>query len=145
MWKFDQLKKNTDWDQREKELLELLDRHRGKYGEYDCIVPGSGGKDSCFAAHILKYKYGMNPLTVTWSPLEYTDIGWKNLRENIKSGFNNFLYSPNGELQRKLARLSFEELGDAFHVFVLGQVSFPFHIAKLLNINLVFYLSLIHI
>ena len=81
----------------------------------------------------------MNPLTVTWSPLEYTDIGWKNLRENIKSGFNNFLYSPNGKLQRKLARLSFEELGDAFHVFVLGQVSFPFHIAKLLNINLVFY------
>ena len=61
------------------------------------------------------------------------------MRENIKSGFNNFLYSPNGELQRKLARLSFEELGDAFHVFVLGQVSFPFHVAKLLNINLVFY------
>ena len=31
----------------------------------DCIVGGSGGKDSVFQSHILKYKYKMNPLTVT--------------------------------------------------------------------------------
>ena len=133
------LKNSINWDERENQLHKLLDKHRSRNGAWDVVVPSSGGKDSGYVAHQLKYKYGMNPLTVTWSPLEYTDIGWKNLRENIKSGFNNFLYSPNGELQRKLARLSFEELGDAFHVFVLGQVSFPFHIAKLLNINLVFY------
>ena len=81
----------------------------------------------------------MNPLTVTWSPLEYTKIGLQNLQSKIDSGFNNILFSPNNLFQRKLARLCLEELGDAFHVFVLGQVSYPFHIALQMKIKLVFY------
>ena len=62
-WYYSRIKKKINFKEREKKLLKLLEKHRGKYGEFDCIVPGSGGKDSCFAAHILKYKYGMNPLT----------------------------------------------------------------------------------
>ena len=72
-------------EKREKELLKLLDKHRGQ-GEYDCIVPGSGGKDSCYAAHVLKFKYGMNPLLVTWPPNLYTDYGYDNFKNWIKSG-----------------------------------------------------------
>jgi hypothetical protein len=34
-------------------------------------------------------------------------------------------------MQKKLARLSFEELGDAFHVFVLGQISYPFQMVSI--------------
>ena len=66
-----------DWVSREKELAELCNKYRKNNGEYDCIVGGSGGKDSVFQSHILKYKYKMNPLTVTWAPHLYTDIGWK--------------------------------------------------------------------
>ena len=57
------------------------------YGEFDIIVPGSGGKDSVYVAHQLRYKYNMNPLTVTWAPLEYTNIGWKNFQSLINSDF----------------------------------------------------------
>ena len=77
----------------------------------------------------------MNPLTVTWSPLKYTEIGRQNMEAKINAGLSNILFTPNGVLQRKLARLCFEELGDAFHVFVLGQVCFPFHIALKLRSN----------
>src|ERR1043166_9170629 len=42
------------WDARERQLQELCDRHRKNDGSYDCILPGSGGKDSFYAAHILK-------------------------------------------------------------------------------------------
>ena len=129
----------VDWDAREKELVDLLDRHRKNNGEWDVIVPSSGGKDSGYVAHQLRYKYNMNPLTVTWSPLQYTDIGFQNFQSCIDSGVSNLLYTPNGILQRKLARLCFEELGDAFHVFVLGQVSYPFHMALKYGIKLVFY------
>ena len=45
---------HIDWGKREEELLKLLDNHRSKDGSYDCIVPGSGGKDSAFTAHKLK-------------------------------------------------------------------------------------------
>ena len=128
-----------DWEQREKELVDLLDKHRSSDGSWDVIVPSSGGKDSGFVAHQLRYKYGMNPLTVTWSPLQYTDIGFQNFQSCINAGFTNLLCTPNGKLQRKLARLSFEELGDAFHVFVLGQISYPFQMALKLGIKLVFY------
>jgi len=129
----------VNWERREKELIKLLNKHRRKDGYWDVIVPSSGGKDSGIVAHQLRYKYGMNPLTVTWAPLSYTDIGWSNLQANIHSGFSNLLCTPNGQLQRKLARLCFEELGDAFHVFVLGQISYPFQLAVKLGIKLVFY------
>ena len=75
-----------DWNERDKQLEILLSKFRKNDGSYDVIVPGSGGKDSAFASHILKYKYGMNPLTVTWSPHLYTDIGWKNFQEWMHTG-----------------------------------------------------------
>ena len=78
--KFAELKNKINWKDREKELLKLCDQFRSKNNkEYDCVVPGSGGKDSRYASYILKEKYGMNPLTVTWAPHIYTDIGWKNM------------------------------------------------------------------
>ena len=132
-------KNNIDWDSRELELQELLDKHRSSDGSWDVIVPSSGGKDSAFVAHQLKYKYGMNPLTVTWAPLKYTQIGFENYQALCDSGIANIMYYPNGKIHQKLARLCFEELGDAFHIFVLGQVAFPFHMAIKHNISLVMY------
>ena len=132
-------KEKIDWNLRENLLEELLDKHRRNDGSYDVIVPSSGGKDSAYVAHQLKYKYNMNPLTVTWAPLKYTEIGFKNYQALCDAGLSNFLYMPNGIVHKKLARLSFEELGDAFHVFVLGQSFFPFHMALKHGISLVMY------
>jgi len=82
-------KKNTiNWDEREVQLRALCDRYRREDGGYDCLVPGSGGKDSFYAAHVLKYKYNMHPLTVTWAPHIYTDWGWKNQQSWIHAGFD---------------------------------------------------------
>ena len=115
-------KEKIDWKSREKELLKLLNKHRSKNGEHDCIVPGSGGKDSTYAAHILKYKYGMNPLTVTWAPHLYTDIGFKNFTNWVHvGGFDNILYTPNGKLHRYLTKLAFLNLGHPFQPFIHGQ------------------------
>src|SRR4051812_44733506 len=56
--RYHQLKeKEIDWGEREEALIELFDKHRRMDGGYDIIVPGSGGKDSAFTAHVLKYKY----------------------------------------------------------------------------------------
>ena len=59
-------------------LKKLLDKYRRNDGHYDCLVPGSGGKDSAYQSHVLKYKYGMNPLTITWAPNIFTRAGWNN-------------------------------------------------------------------
>lgn len=55
--------------------MELCYRHRKDNGEFDIIVPCSGGKDGGLVAHQLKFKYGMNPLTVTQAPLKAEAIG----------------------------------------------------------------------
>src|SRR4029450_7359350 len=43
----------VDWKERERELIDLLARHRRTDGRFDVLVPGSGGKDSIYAAHLL--------------------------------------------------------------------------------------------
>jgi N-acetyl sugar amidotransferase len=128
-----------NWKERERELNELLNEYRSKDGSYDCIVPGSGGKDSVFQAHILKTKYKMNPLTVTFSPHIYTDIGMKNFHSwPLVGGVPNFLYTPNGKIHSKLTRLAFENILHPFQPFIMGQRHFASHMAKLFNIKLIF-------
>ncbi|MFZ5633347.1 MAG: N-acetyl sugar amidotransferase [Bacillota bacterium] len=132
-------KKTINWDEREKELRELCDRYRSKDGSYDCIVPGSGGKDSFYASHILKYKYGMHPLTVTWAPHIYTDWGWKNFQSWIHAGFDNILYTPNGKVHRLLTRLAVENLFHPFQPFIIGQKALAPKMAILYKVPLIFY------
>lgn len=128
-----------DWQQREKELWELCNKYRKKDGSYDCLVPGSGGKDSFYAAHILKYKYGMHPLTVTWAPHMYTPWGFDNFQSWIHAGFDNYLCTPNGQTHRLLTRLAVENLYHPFQPFILGQKQLAPKMALLFNIPLVFY------
>lgn len=133
-------KHNTiDWAERERKLIELCDQYRSKDGSYDCIVPGSGGKDSFYAAHVLKHKYGMHPLTVTWAPHMYTDWGFKNFQSWIHAGFDNYLCTPNGKAHRLLTRLAVENLFHPFQPFIIGQKALAPKMSLLFNIPLVFY------
>ena len=129
----------VDWAQRERELRELCDRHRRNDGGYDCLVPGSGGKDSFFQAHVLKTKYGMHPLTVTWAPHLYTEWGWKNFQSWINAGFDNYLMTPNGRVHRLLTRIAVENLFHPFQPFMIGQKALAPKMAVLHKLPLVFY------
>ena len=131
--------RNVDWASREKELFELAERTPLVNG-FNCIVPGSGGKDSAFTAHILKYKYGFSPLTVTWAPHLYTDIGFENFTNwSHVGGFDNILYTPNGKLHRELTRRAFLNLAHPFQPFIVGQRIIGPKMAVLHGLSLVFY------
>ena len=132
-------KEKIDWKDREKKLKKLLSFYRKKSG-YDVLVPSSGGKDSSFAAHVLKYKFNMNPLTVTWAPNIFTDIGWKNFNSlsNI-GGIDNILYTPNGRLHKLLTKLAFENLMHPFQPFIIGQKVIGPKLADKFDIPLIMY------
>lgn len=133
-------KSSINWEQREEELLKLLDLHRSKDGSYDCIVPGSGGKDSAYQSHVLKYKYGMHPLTITWPPILYTDYGYKNFKNWLDiGGFDNLSFNRNGKVMKLLTRLSIENLLHPFQTFILGQKNLGPKIAAKYGIPLIFY------
>ena len=138
--KQNEIKDQIDWKDREKKLIKLLEKHRKKNGEYDCLVPGSGGKDSAYQAHILKYKYKMNPLVVTWPPMMYTDYGLKNYDNWINvGGFDALVVRPNGRSMRKLTKLSITNLLHPFQTFILGQKNIAPKIASKFGIKLIFY------
>lgn len=130
---------HIDWDERELQLRDLLDRHRSKDGSYDCLVPGSGGKDSFYASHILRTKYSMHPLTVTWAPHVYTEWGWRNFQRWIHAGHDNYLMTPNGRAHRLLTRLAVDNLFHPFQAFMFGQKALAPKMALLYNIPLVIY------
>ena len=134
-----EIKDNIDWGMREEELIKLLDKHRKNDGSYDCLVPGSGGKDSAYQAHVLKYKYNMNPLTCTWPPILYTDYGLKNWRNWLDSGFDNVSFYRNGKVMKLLTKLSIQNLLHPFQTFILGQKNLAPKIAAQHGINLIFY------
>lgn len=128
-----------DWELRERKLIELASKAK-KSGGYDVVVPGSGGKDSAYTAHVLKYKYGMNPLTVTWAPHLYTDIGRTNFDNWIHvGGLDNILFTPNGKLHRHLTSLAFTNLLHPFQPFIVGQRIIGPLIAEKFGIPLVMY------
>ena len=133
-------KKDIDWEEREVELRNVLDQHRKEDGSYDCLVPGSGGKDSVYQAHILKYKYGMHPLLTTWSPILYTDYGYENFKNWIEiGGFDNITFKQNGKAMKLLTKLSIENLLHPFQTFILGQKNLAPKMAAKFGIDLVFY------
>jgi N-acetyl sugar amidotransferase len=133
-------KDRIDWARREEKLVHLLDKHRRSNGTYDCIVPGSGGKDSVYAAHLLKYKYGMHPLTVTWPPILYTDIGLKNFRSWLYvGGFDNLSFNYNARVHALLTRLAIENLLHPFQPFILGQKNYAPKVSIQYQVPLIFY------
>ena len=131
-------KNKINWKSREKELVKLLDQHRSKTGDHDVLVPTSGGKDSTYVAHQLKYVYGMNPLCVSWAPAMYTEIGYKNLKL-FADHYDTLVYVPNRETHRKLTQISFEEFGDPLQPWHYGKDSFPVKIAMRYKIPLIMY------
>ncbi len=132
-------KKKIDWEKRESELQDLCKKFRSRNGSYDVVVPGSGGKDSAYVAHILKKNYNMHPLCVTWAPFEYSNIGWKNFLDFKDSGFDNMTFFHDGEIHRKLSLMGFELVADNFLPFVHGQKAFAFHMSIKNKIPLMFY------
>jgi N-acetyl sugar amidotransferase len=137
--KFSDYKRSVNWQERDVELKKLADKYRKNNGEYDILIPCSGGKDGDYVAHQMKYEYGMNPLTVTWAPLSATEIGRINLDNFIKSGFNHILGTPDPVLTKKLTQLSFKFLGDPFQPFIYGQLNFPLTVAVQNDIKLIMY------
>lgn len=136
----EQKERDINWIEREKKLKELLSQYKSNDGTYDVIVPGSGGKDSAFTSHVLKYKYGMNPLTVTWAPHLYTDIGWKNMQNwSHEGGLDNVLYTPNGKLHKLMTKNAFHNLMHPFQPFIIGQRIIGPSFAEKFGVKLVMY------
>lgn len=136
------MKLEIDWKEREKIFEKILykakkmAKERGNY--YDCIVPVSGGKDSHFQVYILKEKYGMNPLLVTFNHIYNSEAGLRNLENLIeKSGCDLIRFTANPHSVKKISRFMLETIGDLTWHYHAGIMTVPFRIAVEKNIPLI--------
>lgn len=132
-------KKTLDWSSRAKKLKKILDKHRRAAGNFDCLVPVSGGKDGSYVAYNLKHKHGMNPLCLTITPPIPLELGEKNLRAFVESGYNHITINPAHEAMRMLNRLGFEEMGFPYYGWLIAIQAAPVRVANQLGIGLIFF------
>ncbi len=128
-----------DWTPRKKELETLLATHKSKTGNFDCIVPVSGGKDGSYVAYTLKHKYGMNPLAVTVRPALSLQIGDQNLSNFIHSGYNHIHLTPNPIVLDRLNKYGFIEKGFPYYGWLIAIMTAVIKTAANFKIPLLVY------
>ena len=129
--------KDIDWDGREKELRELLDKYRGS-GEYDCIIPFSGGKDSTFQAYILKEKYNIRPLLVSFDHGFYRPGMLRNRERVAKTlGVDMITFKPDWQTVKKTMRVSLERKGAIMWHSHCGIYAYPMQLAVKYKVPLI--------
>lgn len=106
---FNEKKVEIDWEKRKIDFEKLLDEYRGR-GEYDCLIPVSGGKDSTWQTYTM-LKYGMRPLAITQKCQFRTPLGQKNLDNLINLGVDHIDFTVNPKVDSKFMLKAFEKMG----------------------------------
>jgi N-acetyl sugar amidotransferase len=129
------------WVQR-KQLFEetigkILVRRKG---EYDCLIPVSGGKDSYFQTHKMVTEYGLKPLLVTYHGNNYLPEGDYN-RDRMRQVFDadHLVFGPSVAVLKKLNRLCFRKMGDMNWHAHCGIMTYPVIMAVRMQIPLVIW------
>lgn len=132
-------RKDIDWNARQTELMEVLERYRSKdASNYDCIVPVSGGKDSTYQV-IRMLELGMNPLCVTATTDKLSDIGRRNI-ENVKNlGVDYVEVTSNPVVKRKINRLALTQVGDISWTEHVSIFTIPIRVAVQFNVPLLIW------
>lgn len=128
-----------DWGKRKIEFIEIVEKVReSKKSRWDCIVPVSGGKDS--TAQVLKMlELGFNPLCVTATTCDLTELGRYNI-DNIKNlGVDYIEFSPNPVVRRKLNRIGLEQVGDISWPEHVGIFTIPVRAAVQYQVPLIIW------
>ena len=134
----------VNWIEKEKFLKDILTEYKIKAeknkSHYDCIIPVSGGKDSHFQAHIIKKKYGLNPLLVTYNHIFNAPLGIRNLHNLInKLGCDIIRFTTNTDSVRKISRYMLKLCGDLTWHYHCGIGTFPMQIAARFKIPLIIW------
>lgn len=90
------------------DLLKLLEPYRKKSG-LECIVPFSGGRDSCYGLHLIVNEFNLRPVTYTYDWGMVTDLGRRNIsRMCSEMGLENIIVAADISLKRKNIKMNLE-------------------------------------
>lgn len=101
-------------------LFSLVEPFRRAQGD-DCIVPFSGGRDSCYGLHLIAKELKMKPITYTYDWGMVTDLGRRNIsRMCAQMGIENIIVADDISLKRRNIAMNLQAWLKSPH---LGMVS----------------------
>lgn len=104
----------------QEELFRLVEPYR-RHNQNDCIVPFSGGRDSCYGLHLIVKELGMRPVTYTYDWGMVTDLGRRNIsRMCAELGVENIIVADDIQKKREYIAKNIRAWMKAPH---LGMVS----------------------
>ena len=134
-------KDQLDWDERAARLDTLLTRYRARgMARYDCIVPVSGARDSHFIVDIVRRRFGMNPLLVSYNRHYNTQRGIRNLsylRSIFDRDYLQLVVAPH--TVQAITRATINHIGSMYWHVLAGQTVFPVQTAVRLKIPLIIW------
>ena len=140
---FEQSEKITeeDWSLRKQKLDKIIENiKKNNKGNYDCIIPVSGGKDSFYQIHLMCKEYNLKPLLVTYHGNNYLPEGDYN-RDLMRNAFNadHIVFGPSVEVLKKLNRICFKKMGDMNWHAHCGITTYPIIAAVKFNIPIMIW------
>ncbi len=129
----------VDWKRREAEFEKIISKFRGT-GDYDCIVPFSGGKDSTYILYSIINKHKLKPLVVSFDHGFFREHHLRNVERTLKKlGADYHLFRPNMRVVAKLMLESLIRRGDFCWHCHTGVFAYPMQIAIKFNIPLLIW------
>jgi glucosamine--fructose-6-phosphate aminotransferase (isomerizing) len=128
------------------EIFALMEPYRRKNGS-DCIVPFSGGRDSCYALHLIVHELKLKPITYTYDWGMVTDLGRRNIsRMCAELGVENIIVAADIAQKRRNIAMNLRAWLKSPHlgmisVFTAGDKHFFRHVETVkrqtgINLNL---------
>lgn len=127
-----------DWEEREKQLIEIFEGVKKRRARYDCIVPFSGGKDSTFTLWALVKRYNLKPLVVTFDHCFFRPRTLENRTRTFrKLGVDVINFTPNWHVIKKVMLEALKRKGDFCWHCHAGVYAYPMQIAVRFEVPLV--------
>jgi hypothetical protein len=106
------------------ELFKLVESYRRPGKELDCIVPFSGGRDSCYALHLIVNELGMKPVTYTYDWGMVTDLGRRNISRMCGDmGVENIIVAADISQKRKNIRMNLNAWLKSPHLGMMAMLT----------------------
>lgn len=106
------------------ELFKLVEPYRRAGKELDCIVPFSGGRDSCYGLHLIVEELGMKPITYTYDWGMVTDLGRRNISQMCGDmGVENIIVAADISQKRKNIKMNLQAWLKSPHLGMMAMLT----------------------
>ncbi len=123
------------------EFERLIRNYRGKHNKYyDCVIHVNGSGDDFYVVDLVKNKFNLNPLLVTYNTQFNTKVGIRNLSRLTTELDCDHIHSTIGpDTIKKITRATLDLIGDMYWHILAGTFTFPVQVATKFNIPLVIW------